>query len=212
MNSWDKVDTDLFGDEIEKKSEPKKKKRTSAAYYELRSKFVYKRAHSELQLLNALDDKKLEQGVSYNFITSGDVDQLSYLMLVMRTLKKLDYLLVSTWCCASEDIVYLFELHKQGKLNKLDFYVGEIFANSYPKEYKLLQDMYEQYPIGKIVLFRNHSKIFAGISDEGVGFAVQTSANMNTNPRTEQGNIQIDNGLFEFYKEYFDGINSFIKD
>jgi hypothetical protein len=196
---------DLFGDEVKQT-----KKRGSVAYYELRNKFIYKRAHSELQLLNCLDDKKIEQGVSYNFITQGDVDQLSYLMLVMRTLKKLDYLLVSTWCCSSEDIVYLFNLHEQGKLNKLDFYVGEIFQRSYPKEYELLLHFYKKYPIGRICLFPNNSKIFAGISNDNIGFVVQTSANMNTNPRTENGNIQLDNGLFEFYRDYFNGINSFM--
>jgi hypothetical protein len=191
--------------------EKPQQRRGSVAHYELRPKFIYKRVHSEMQLLNCLDDAKLETGVSYNFITQGDVDQLSYLMLVMRTLKNLDYLLVSTWCCSSEDIVYLFELHKQGKIKKIDFYVGEIFAKSYHKEYELLLHFYNEYPIGRIVLLKNHSKIFAGISNDNIGFVVQTSANMNTNPRVENGNIQLDNGLFSFYKEYFDNLKSYIK-
>ena len=42
-------------------------------------------------------------------------------------------------------------------------------------------------------------------------FGIQTSANINTNPRTEQGSITIDKGIFDFYKEYFDGIKSFEK-
>lgn len=193
-----------------KTDEPKeKRKRTSVAYYELRPKYVYKRAHSELQLLNCLNDKKLEKGVSYNFITSGDVDQMSYLSLALRTFKKLDYLLFSTWCMASEDITYLFNLHEQGIIKKMDAYVGEIFKGSYPKEYQCLLDWYEKYPIGRVALFRNHSKIFAGMSECGQGFGIQSSANINTNPRTENGNITVDNGIYEFYKEYFDGINSF---
>ena len=47
--------------------------------------------------------------------------------------------------------------------------------------------------------------------DEGFYFGIQTSANINTNPRTEQGSITVDKGLFEFYKDYFDGIRSFEK-
>lgn len=35
---------------------------------------------------------------------------------------------------------------------------------------------------------------------------------MNTNPRTEQACITIDRGLYEFYKEYFDGIISIVKE
>ena len=32
----------------------------------------------------------------------------------------------------------------------------------------------------------------------------------NTNPRTENGCITISKDLFEFYKNYFDNINSFV--
>jgi hypothetical protein len=39
----------------------------------------------------------------------------------------------------------------------------------------------------------------------------KASANINTNLRTEQGSITVDKGLFEFYKDYFDGIRSFEK-
>jgi hypothetical protein len=91
----------------------------------------------------------------------------------------------------------------------MDAYLGEIFKSSYPKEYEVLKNWYKAYPIGRIAFFRNHSKIFAGISEDGQGFAVQTSANINTNPRTENGNITVDTGLFRFYKDYFDGIKSF---
>ena len=62
----------------------------------------------------------------------------------------------------------------------------------------------------RIAVFKNHSKIFAGIGDK-FSFGIETSANINTNPRTENGCITIDNGLFEFYKSYFDGIISFEK-
>ena len=47
---------------------------------------------------------------------------------------------------------------------------------------------------------------------EGFYFGIQTSANINTNPRTEQGSITGDRGIYDFYREYFDGIISFEKD
>lgn len=202
----------LFGENIttnhDAPESAPRQKRGSVRYYETRDKYLYKRAHSELQLLNCINDKPLEVGTSYHFITSGDVDMMSYLRLVLRTYKKLDYLLFSTWCMAGEDILYLFDLHKAGVIKKMDAYLGEIFKSSYPKEYETIKDMFEEYPIGRIAFFKNHSKIFAGMSSCGQGFGIQTSANINTNPRCEQGNITIDTGLFEFYKEYFDGIKS----
>jgi len=42
-------------------------------------------------------------------------------------------------------------------------------------------------------------------------FGIETSANINTNPRTENGCITINKEIYNFYKEYFDGIISFEK-
>ena len=36
-----------------------------------------------------------------------------------------------------------------------------------------------------------------------------SSANLNTNPRTEQTAVTADAGLFHFYADFFDGIESF---
>lgn len=46
---------------------------------------------------------------------------------------------------------------------------------------------------------------------KGNKFAVgiETSANINTNPRTENGCLTIGKEIYEFYKEYFDKIISF---
>lgn len=55
---------------------------------------------------------------------------------------------------------------------------------------------------------KNHSKIYAG-KGEKFAFGIQTSANVNTNPRTENGNIIITDEIYRFYKDYFDGIKSF---
>lgn len=40
-------------------------------------------------------------------------------------------------------------------------------------------------------------------------FGIETSANINTNPRTENGCLTIGKEIYEFYKEYFDKIISF---
>lgn len=114
---------------------------------------------------------------------------------------------------AAEDILQLQEWYEQGRIKKIDMYVGEIFPNSYRIEWRMCKDFYTKHPeAGRIAVFRNHSKIFA-CCNESKGFycGIQTSANINTNPRTEQGCIVVDKGIFDFYKSYFDGINSFEK-
>lgn len=114
----------------------------------------------------------------------------------------------STWCMAAEDVKQFEEWVDNGKIKKLDFYVGEIFPTSYVVEWRMLNDFYKRKKCGRIAAFKNHSKIYAGYGDK-FPFVIESSANINTNPRTEQGVITIDRGLVDFYKNYFDKIKSY---
>lgn len=190
-----------------------KKSRRRAQVCEVHSKtYEYRRAFSEVSMLEAMQYKPLQPGTIYNFITAGDVDSLSYLKIIINQ-HHLDHLLVSTWCMAAEDILQLIDWQQGGVINTLDMYLGEIFPSSYKIEWKMVKDFYDQHPqVGRVAVFRNHSKIYAGCNiKEDFFFGIQTSANINTNPRTEQGSITIDRGIYDFYRQYFDGIQSFVK-
>nr|DAU45715.1 MAG TPA: hypothetical protein [Caudoviricetes sp.] len=179
---------------------------------EITPKYEYRRAFSEVSLLNALNAPGFDfkPGHCYNFITAGDIDALSFLKAIIRQ-QDLDYLLASTWCMSAQDIAQFRLWVEEGKIKKMDFYLGEIFHGSYGLEYNLLKSIYDDYPdLGRMAIFRNHSKVFAGTGKK-FPFAIQGSANINTNPRTEQAAIIIDEGLFLFYKDYYDGIISFEK-
>jgi len=169
---------------------------------------IYRRAFSETQLLDVLP-REFQENHSYHCITAGDVDSLSYLKCILRQ-QKLSYCLASTWCMAADDILQFDEWLTDGRIKKLDFYVGEIFPGTYVYEYAKLKQIFEKHQCGRIAVFKNHSKIYAG-TGEKFSFAVESSANINTNPRTENGCITIGKEIFEFYKSYFDGIISFEK-
>lgn len=190
----------------------KKARRRTKACTELSQRYEYRRAFSEVKLLEAMEYVRLENGVTYNFITAGDVDSLSYLKVVLNQ-HVLDYCLLSTWCMAVEDILQVQQWHEEGKIKHFDMYLGEIFPSSYKIEWAMVRTFYEQHPdVGRVAIFRNHSKIYAGCNyEDDFYFGIQTSANINTNPRTEQGCITVEKGIFDFYKEYFDGIKSFVK-
>ncbi len=188
-----------------------KTRRRSTELIAMENRYLYRRAFSETQLLDCLGMEPFKEGYSYHFITAGDVDSLSYLKLILRH-QDLDYCLASTWCMAGEDVLQFDEWLTKGKIKRLDFYVGEIFPGTYYHEWVKLNEIFDKHKCGRIAVFRNHSKIYAGTGNL-FSFAIETSANINTNPRTENGCITIDPGLFEFYKSYFDGIISFdIKD
>jgi hypothetical protein len=107
---------------------------------------------------------------------------------------------------SAEDIKQLQEWYDSGRIEKLDMYVGEIFPSTYVVEWRMLNNFYAEHPeAGRVKCFRNHSKIFAGFAEE-FDFAIESSANINTNPRTEQGVINISTELAQFYKDFFDKI------
>lgn len=194
---WRRSDPSPPPDEVEPEettaettAQAKRAHRRTKECTELSQRYEYRRAFSEVKLLEAMQYVKLQDHTTYNFITAGDVDSL-----------------------AAEDILQVRQWYEQGRIKKLDMYLGEIFPGSYKIEWQMVQKFYQEHPeAGRAAVFKNHSKIYAGCNyDEGFYFGIQTSANINTNPRTEQGSITVDKGLFEFYKDYFDGIRSFEK-
>lgn len=132
-----------------KKSKPKKNSdapintshRRTIACIELSTRHLYRRAFSEVSLIDACGKFDFKEGESYHFITAGDVDSLSYLKAVLRQ-QSLKYCLLSTWCMAAEDILQLQLWCDEGRIQQLDMYVGEIFPSTYKVEFKMLQDMY----------------------------------------------------------------------
>lgn len=200
-------DAPQAADEQQKKSSDHSHRRTTACTT-FSKQYLYRRGFSEARLLEAMNLEKFEKGQCWHFITAGDVDSLSFLKVVLIHQPKLHYLLFSTWCMAAEDILQFSEWIEQGVIEHLDCYVGEIFPNQYRVEYRMLKDLVERTQCGRVAVFRNHSKIYAVWGDD-FHFVIECSANINTNPRTEQGSITIDDGVCLFFKEYFDGIKSF---
>ena len=209
MDGFD-FDLNMFDDKsIDNDNPPEKRDRRRKTECIVRSdKLIYRKAYSETQLLDAVGFD-FKEGESYHCITAGDVDSLSYLKCVLRQ-QNLDYCLFSTWCMAADDIMQFEEWLEDGKIKRLDAYVGEIFPGSYKMEWKKLNEVFEKHKCGRIAVFKNHSKIYAGYGSK-FHFGIETSANINTNPRTENGCITISKDLFHFYKDYFDGIKSFVR-
>ena len=108
-------------------------KRRTTECLELSLKYEYRRAFSEVNLINSAG-LEFKENHSYNFLTAGDVDGLSYLKLILNH-QNLEYCLISTWVMNAEG--YFTKLKdglKKEKLKKLDIYLGEIFPNSYKVE------------------------------------------------------------------------------
>ena len=119
---WDSLDFEDKETNKKSKDEDKKTRRRTTECLELSQKYEYRRAFSEVKLLEAMKYEPLKNGVSYNFITGGDVDGLSYLKIVLNE-QNLEHCIFSTWCMAAEDILQFDEWLKSGRIKKLDAYV-----------------------------------------------------------------------------------------
>lgn len=163
-----------------------------------------RRAKSEAVLAEVMP-QSIEPGESVHVISHGDVDSLSYLRHLLRD-QAFDECLVSTWCMARPDIEELRTWLAAGKITTLEWYVGEIFPSQYPDEHELVQRTVVEYG-GRCCVARNHSKMIAARGPGG-HYVVESSANINTNPRIEQAVVTHCEDLYWFVRDFFDGLKS----
>lgn len=162
-------------------------------------------AASEQRLREILPEE-IAVGESWHVLSSGDVDSLSFVAHVVRSVR-LDYLALSTWCMSLPDVLQLRSWLSDQTIERIDCYVGEIFPGSYAAEYAELCRVVSPAG-GRVAVFRNHSKVLLMRSGT-MAWVVESSANINTNPRTENHCITSDVGLFMHHKSYFDSIHAF---
>ena len=179
-----------------------------AAYNRGVERHFTKRYKSEAALAEALD-WHFEEGCSYHCISHGNVDSLSYLMHVLRQ-QKLKYCIVSTWCMAMTDAEMFHKWLKDGLIGRIDFYCGEIFTGSYGMIYQFILN--ECLTEGaRCAIARNHSKVMVCFG-ERFDCVIESSANIDTNPRIEQSTVTVSTELATFYKDFFDGIVPYNRD
>lgn len=164
-----------------------------------------RKAASEAALSDQID-WHFREGDCYHCFSFGDVDSLTFFKHVLRQQHVL-YLALSTWCMAGEDVDDLRQWHRRGMLDRVDFYVGEIFTGSYPEVYAAVVDFVKECG-GRLIVFRNHAKIMAVIG-ERFDCLIESSANVNTNPRSENTVLTVDRQLVADYVELLNGIRSF---
>lgn len=169
-----------------------------------RNRHLTRRAKSEEVLRSVLPDY-VDTGDSYHVISSGDVDSMSFMTFYMVNYA-FDDVLISTWVIADSDIDNLVDLMKNGRIKKLKLCLGEIYPGTYPAEYSRLLKMRDEFNF-QMVVARNHSKIML-MKNSDMDLVIESSANVNTNPRMEQTAIHNDKGLYDFYNEFFAGVKS----
>lgn len=78
------------------------KRRERAAMYEFTPEYLYRRAYSEVKLLDLFGTFDFKVGHCYNFLTAGDIDGMSYLKALLRS-QRLSHCILLTWCMSAGD-------------------------------------------------------------------------------------------------------------
>ena len=169
---------------------------------------LWRKAASEKALEEAIN-WHFREGDSYHCFSFGDVDSFSFFKMVLRQ-QPIRYAAISTWCMAGEDVMDLRKWHERGMVGRVDFFMGEIFRGSYPDVYAATKEFIQECG-GRLVIFRNHSKVMA-IEGERFDCLIESSANINTNPRSENTVVTVDRELVRHYIQLFSEIIPFNSD
>ncbi len=167
-----------------------------------------RRATAEATLVEILP-ARIEPGDSWHVVSRGDIDSLSYLRHILAGVTHLDHVLMSTWCIAKNDLTEIAAWLEAGKIEQFDLYAGEIFPGSYGDEYEQFLKMCDLYGC-RLIVAKNHSKITLTCQGD-YKIVIESSANVNTNPRIEQSCIHHNAELHAFYLDFFSGIKSIDK-
>lgn len=172
-----------------------------------RQRHHMRRAAAEAKLAEILP-ARIDAGDSWHVISRGDIDALSYVRHVLAGVTHVDELWMSTWCIAKADIDEIAGWLDDGRVDRFALFAGEIFPSQYGDEYELMQRLCRTFD-ARLVIARNHSKVTLMANHaEPLHVVVESSANVNTNPRIEQSTLHHDAGLWSFYREFFDGLES----
>jgi hypothetical protein len=166
-----------------------------------------RRAKAEATLAETLP-KRFDESDTWHVISHGDIDALSYLRHALTGVSHFDFVLISTWCIASEDMLELQGWLDTGRIDALTLCAGEIFPSQYGDEYELACKLCETYGT-RLIIAKNHSKVIlaSNLADD-YHLVLEGSANVNTNPRIEQTSITRSRDLMEFYRDFYHGLRS----
>ncbi|RGX53177.1 hypothetical protein DWV16_17145 [Anaerotruncus sp. AF02-27] len=140
----------------------------------------------------------------YKFVSTGGFSSISFVKFVAdRT--KINEMAATTLRVGRKELECLDRLKKYGKLDRCFFIVGGIMAND-GKKGKVYR-YYEDFEAvcrnngWEYKATTNHSKIILMDTEAGK-YVLETSSNLNENPKMEQFSFENNQALFDFYREW----------
>lgn len=164
----------------------------------------------EVKQVCALIDEPPKKDEVFKFLSCGGGFSSIGFINYVATLEDIEELYVSTFRIGKLQFGTLLNLHKNGCINEVHLITSstqsktDVFA-----EYKGKKYNYYEYIVSKckqqnwkLTVFDNHSKLILMRTRKN-WYVIETSSNLNENPKCEQFSFENDETLFNWYKELF---------
>ena len=140
----------------------------------------------------------------YKIISAGNFASISFIRLVGNR-ARIKELTISTLRVGKKELQCLDLMAKNGRIDAATFVVGSIMKNDSKKGLSYhYYDNFEKICLKngwKYCVFNNHSKII--LMDTELGkFVLETSSNLNENPKIEQFSFEKVEKLYNFYYNF----------
>lgn len=160
-----------------------------------------KSVHDLEKEMDTLPDEEV-----FKFISDGNFSSVSFIKYIAKR-TTINEMYVSSFRIGKKELQLIDTLHKSGKIKMCHFAVGTLMendSNSVKKYhyYDNFKGICEKNK-WKYVTVNNHSKIL--LFDTEIGkFVLETSSNLNENPKIEQFSFENDSELYYFYRSIFE--------
>lgn len=137
----------------------------------------------------------------YKLISMGEFSSISLICLVAEKCI-IHHLYCSTFRVGKKEIIMLNALHKKGRIGNVNFVLyAPLLGDKNGKDNttRVIETICEKNKWSMEIL-KNHSKLFLFDTDRGK-YVVETSSNLNENPKIEQFSFEKCEESFEFYKK-----------
>lgn len=159
----------------------------------------------EKMILSSIMPELPKNDEVFKLISLGGFSSIAFIRLLADNCK-INNLYASSFTIGKKHIESLDVMHYQGKLKNAYLVVSGIAENNNTEKkygyFKTLKDICYKND-WKLYVTKNHSKIM--LFDTGLGkFVLETSSNLNENPKIEQFSFEQNSELFDFYKKLFE--------
>lgn len=140
---------------------------------------------------------------------TGGIASISFVKWVTNY-ETIEYLTASTLRIGEKHFNYLAQLAQTGKMKHAKFFVSTMMTDieakqkgqkyNYARRFNKCADKHNW----EVVTINNHSKIILMKTDKCNYYVLETTANLNENPKIEQFSFSNDKTLYDYYTEFFD--------